>query len=59
MYLSLSEVFAQVPGSWTAVAEAIVSTAAIGVVLGLRLVVLRRTESRAPELEHVATRERS
>ncbi|MFI5560206.1 threonine/serine exporter family protein [Amycolatopsis japonica] len=52
MYLSLSQVFAQVPGSWTAVAEAIVSTAAIGVgvVLGLQLAALRRTESRAPEL---------
>ncbi|MFJ8912974.1 threonine/serine exporter family protein [Amycolatopsis sp. NPDC102389] len=52
LYLSLSQVFAQVPGSWTAVAEAIVSTAAIGVgvVLGLQLSALRHTESRAPEL---------
>ncbi|MFI9450230.1 threonine/serine exporter family protein [Amycolatopsis sp. NPDC052450] len=52
MYLSLSQVFAQVPGSWTAVAEAIVSTAAIGVgvVLGLQLAALHRTASRTPEL---------
>ncbi|RSM55177.1 hypothetical protein DMH03_33920 [Amycolatopsis sp. WAC 01376] len=52
MYLSLSQVFAQVPGSWTAVAEAIVSTAAIGVgvVLGLQLAALHRAASRTPEL---------
>lgn len=44
MYLSLSQVFAQLPGSWNAVAEAVVSTAAIGVgvVLGLQVAALRR-----------------
>ncbi|WP_370936689.1 threonine/serine exporter family protein [Amycolatopsis sp. cg13] len=44
MYLSLSQVFARVPGAWDAVAEAIVSTAAIGVgvVLGLQFAALRR-----------------
>ncbi|MER6900713.1 threonine/serine exporter family protein, partial [Amycolatopsis sp. NPDC000740] len=50
MYLSLSQVFARVPGSWDAVAEAIVSTAAIGVgvVLGLQLATQRRPVARSP-----------
>ncbi|MBE1573521.1 threonine/serine exporter family protein [Amycolatopsis roodepoortensis] len=49
LYLSLSQVFARVPGAWTAVAEAIVSTAAIGVgvVLGLQLAALHRAGRRA------------
>ncbi|WP_116200019.1 hypothetical protein [Amycolatopsis circi] len=51
MYLSFSQVFARVPGAWDAVAEAITSTAAIGVggVLGLRLAALRRPAAVLPE----------
>lgn len=50
LYLSLSQVFARVPGSWDAVAEATVSTAAIGVgvVLGLQLAGLRRPAAALP-----------
>ncbi|WP_406633299.1 threonine/serine exporter family protein [Amycolatopsis sp. WGS_07] len=52
MYLSLSQVFARVPGSWDAVAEALLSTAAIGVgvVLGLQLAALRRPAAAVTEV---------